>query len=183
MQYQEESFTGKNGVLYLLRSPQAQDAPKLISYLKQSAMETEHGISYPEELNFSTQEEEDFIHKFACDKGGIMISAFEGDNLIGNASLFAVLDKKKTCHRATFGIALLKTAWGQGLGRKIVSELIHFAANADYEQIELEVVSDNLPAISLYQQLGFTVYGERPHSFKLKSGKYSDELLMILKLR
>ncbi len=182
MQYPEQSFIGKNGTLYLLRSPRTQDAPKLISYLKQSAQETEHGISYPEELDFSIREEEDFIHKFAQDRTGIMISAFEGDTLVGNASLSAVLDKKKTRHRATFGIAILKDAWNQGLGNKILSELIAFAANTGYEQIELEVVSDNQPAVRLYQKLGFVVYGERPHSFKLKSGKYSDELLMVLKL-
>lgn len=110
MQYQETSFTGKNGTSYTLRSPQAQDAPKLIAYLKQSALETEYGISYPEELDFTIQEEEDFIRKFAQNKSSIMISAFVGDTLVGNASLFAVLDKKKTCHRATFGIAILKTA-------------------------------------------------------------------------
>ncbi len=183
MQYQPQTFIGKNGTLYTLRSPQAQDASKLLSYLKQSAHETEYGISYPEELNFSLQEEEDFIRKFVQDKTCIMISVFEGDTLVGNASLFAVLDKKKTRHRATFGIAILKTAWGQGLGYQILSALIEFAANAGYEQIELEVASDNLPAISLYRKLGFTVYGERPRSFKLNSGKYSDELLMILKLR
>ena len=173
MQYQPQTFIGKNGTLYTLRSPQAQDASKLLSYLKQSAHETEYGISYPE----------DFIRKFVQDKTCIMISVFEGDTLVGNASLFAVLDKKKTRHRATFGIAILKTAWGQGLGYQILSALIEFAANAGYEQIELEVASDNLPAISLYRKLGFTVYGERPRSFKLNSGKYSDELLMILKLR
>lgn len=183
MQYQAKTFIGRNGTLYTLRSPQAQDAPKLLSYLKQSALETEHGISYPEELDFSVQEEEDFIRKFVQDKTGIMISAFEGDTLVGNASLFAVLDKKKTRHRATFGIAILKAAWGQGLGYQILSELITFAAGAGYEQVELEVVSDNLPAISLYQKLGFTVYGQRPRSFKLNNGNYSDELLMLLKLR
>ena len=52
-----------------------------------------------------------------------MISAFDGDRLVGNASLSCVMDRKKTLHRATFGIAILKSDWGQGLGKKILSEL------------------------------------------------------------
>lgn len=183
MFYKEEKFIGKNQKEYILRSPQATDAEKLINYLKTSAEETEHGISYPEELNFTIKEEEDFISHFAEDSGSIMISVFDEDTLVGNASLTCVLDKKKTRHRASFGIAILKTAWGQGLGYKVLSELIGFARDAGYEQVELEVVASNLPAINLYKKLGFTVYGERPRAFKLKSGKYSDQLLMALVLR
>lgn len=183
MFYKEERFIGKNQKEYILRSPQAADAGKLIEYLKTSAEETEHGISYPEEMNFTVKEEEDFVAQYARDPGSIMISVFDGDDLVGNASLTCVLDKKKTRHRATFGIAILKTAWGQGLGYKVLSELIQFARDAGYEQIELEVVASNLPAINLYKKSGFTVYGERPRAFKLKSGKYSDQLLMALALR
>ena len=38
-------------------------------------------------------------------------------------------------------------------------------------------------AVTLYEKLGFTVYGHRPNSFKLKSGAYADELLMVLNLK
>lgn len=183
MLYEQEEFIGKNGKKYILKSPQIGDAEKLIHYLKQSAEETEHGISYPEELNFTIKEEEDFVAKFLEDDTSIMISVFEGETLVGNASLTCVLDKKKTRHRATFGIAILKSAWGQGLGYKVMSELITFSKKAGYEQIELETVTTNTSAVSLYKKLGFIVYGERPQAFKLKNGNYSDELLMVLSLK
>ena len=183
MRYKEETFLGTNNKTYTLRSPDAADAGKMIAYLKTSAEETEYGLSYPEEMDFSIQDEEDFINNFAANQGSIMISAFDGDALVGNASLSCVFDKKKTKHRATFGIAILKCAWGQGLGYKILSELISFAKQAGYEQLELEVVSTNASAVSLYQKLGFEVYGERPRSFKLKNGAYSNELLMALTLK
>ena len=63
------------------------------------------------------------------------------------------------------------------------SGLTAFSREAGYEQIELEVVSSNTPAINLYKKLGFSVYGERPRSFRLKDGNYSDELLMVLALK
>ena len=178
----QETYVGKNGTSYTLRSPELADAEKMIAYLKATAEETEYGLSYPEELNFTIKDEEDFIAHYASDKGSIMISAFDGDRLVGNASLSCVMDRKKTLHRATFGIAILKSDWGQGLGKKILSELIDFAKQAGYEALELEVTSSNTSAINLYKDLGFVVYGERSRSLKLKSGAYYGELLMMLYL-
>ncbi len=182
MLYQKEEFTGKNGTCYTLRSPELADAEQMIAYLKATAAETEFGLSYPEELNFTVKDEEDFISNYSEDKGSIMISAFDGDRLVGNASLSCVMERKKTLHRATFGIAMLKSEWGQGLGRKILSELIVFAKQAGYELLELEVAANNTTAVNLYKKMGFVVYGERPRSLKLKSGDYYDELLMVLDL-
>ena len=182
MLHTQEIFIGKNGTSYTLRSPELADAEKMIAYLKATAEETEYGLSYPEELNFTIKDEEDFIAHYASDKGSIMISAFDGDRLVGNASLSCVMDRKKTLHRATFGIAILKSDWGQGLGKKILSELIDFAKQAGYETLELEVASNNTSAINLYKDLGFVVYGERSRSLKLKSGAYYGELLMALYL-
>lgn len=182
MLYREETFIGKNDAVYTLRSPAPADAEQMLVYLKTTAEETEYGLSYPEEMNFTVKDEADFIRGFAESKGSLMISAFDEGVLVGNALLSGVFDKKKAMHRATFSIALLKCAWGQGLGQKMLSELIGFAKRAGYEQLELEVVSTNMPAISLYKKLGFVVYGERPRSFKLKNGTYSNELLMVLDL-
>lgn len=183
MLFPEEEFTGKNGKSYILRSPRIADAENMIAYLKATAEETEFGLSYPEEMNFTIEDEENFIHSYSEDKGSIMITAFDGERIVGNASLCSEMDRKKTLHRATFGIAILKSDWGQGLGKKILTELITFAKQAGYEQLELEVASCNTAAVSLYKKLGFVVYGERPHSFKLKDGQYYDELLMVLDLK
>lgn len=183
MLFPEEKFIGKNGICYTLRSPELADAELMIAYLKATAQETEYGLSYPEELNFTVQDEEDFISHYSSDNGSIMITAFDGGRLVGNASLTCVMDRKKTLHRATFGIAILKSEWGQGLGKKILTELIAFAKQAGYELLELEVASTNTSAINLYKKLGFVVYGERSHSLKLKSGNYYGELLMVLNLK
>ena len=73
MVFRKEEFIGKNGVLYTLRSPELDDAEKMIRYLKSTASETEYGLSYPEELNFSVKDEEDFIavasYGFHCGDG------------------------------------------------------------------------------------------------------------------
>jgi ribosomal protein S18 acetylase RimI-like enzyme len=182
MKYTSKAFIGKNGTEYTLRNPEITDAAAMITYLKTTAAETEFGLSYPDELDFTVADEEAFITHYAEDPGSIMITAFSGVELVGNASLSCVMDRYKTRHRATFGMAILKDHWGQGLGRKILSELILFAKSAGYEQLELEVAAENHTAVSLYKSLGFVIYGERKHSLKRKTGGYSDEYLMILEL-
>ena len=182
MLFPQEEFLGKNGICYTLRSPNNEDARQMLDYLKTSAGETDYGLSYPEEMTFSIEEEESFIAHYSTDPGSLMISAFAGERLVGNANLSCVMDRQKTLHRATFGIAILRSEWGQGLGKKIVSELIQAAKQAGYEVLELEVSSANTPAINLYKQLGFSIYGERPRSLKRKDGSYYSELLMMLDL-
>lgn len=48
-------INGRDGKQYILRSPKTLDAEKMINYLKTIAKETEYGVSYPEELDFSTK--------------------------------------------------------------------------------------------------------------------------------
>lgn len=183
MIFQKEAFVGKDGRTYLFRSPEPADAEKMIRHLKAAARETDFGLSYPEEMNFTIQDGEKFISGYAGDPLSVMIAVFDGEDLVGYGYLSSVLDQKKAVHRASFGIALLKKAWGRGLGWRLTSALIDFAREAGYEQVELEVASTNVRAVSLYQKSGFVTYGERPHSLKLKDGSYFDELLMVLNLK
>ena len=182
MVYAAAKFTGKNGKEYILRSPQEQDAEKLLAYLKQVAAETEFLLSSPEEIDFTVSDEEGFIRHYSEDQSSLLISAFDGEKIVGNASLCCVMNKRKTRHRAALGMAVLKSEWGQGIGRKMLTELITFAKQAGYEMLELEVADNNTAAISLYQKSGFTVCGQRPKAFKLKNGESCGELLMIRSL-
>ena len=50
------------------------------------------------------------------------------------------------------------------------------------EQAELEVVSTNNPAISLYWKLGFAATGTMPQALKYQDGSYADLLFMLKNL-
>ncbi|MDO5089733.1 MAG: hypothetical protein Q4D53_08100 [Leptotrichiaceae bacterium] len=47
-----------------------------------------------------------------------------------------------------------------------------------YEQIELEVYSDNHRALSLYKKFGFKKWGCIPNGYKLKDGTYNNCIKM-----
>ena len=54
-----------------------------------------------------------------------------------------------------YGVAVVQSAKGRGIGRTLVSTLIHRLEDADINRVYLEVRADNTPAMSLYQSLGF----------------------------
>lgn len=69
--------------------------------------------------------------------------------------------------------------------QQIASQLIAYAQNlisthTHLEQLHLKVMSTNLPAIRLYQKLGFKHFATRPHAIKTSTGTYLDELLLCL---
>mgnify|MGYP002734646855 CR=1 FL=1 len=59
-----------------------------------------------------------------------------------------------------------------------MSSLIEFARSAGYEQINLNVASDNESAICLYERLGFQTTGKEIHAMKHADGDYSDFIFM-----
>lgn len=53
-----------------------------------------------------------------------------------------------------------------------IQALISAAGEHGFEQLELEVVTENRRAISLYQKMGFRICGTLPDNMKYKDGTY-----------
>lgn len=168
-----------NGKECVLRSPVIEDAEELIKYLKQISLETDFLTRYPEEVSIALEEEEKFIERLNNSFNNVMISAFIDDKLVGSASINPIGEKIRVLHRATFGIAIIKEAWNLGIGTALITEILDCANKASYEQIELEVVTQNRRAIKLYEKFGFKTYGTRENAFKFKDGSYSSDYLMM----
>ena len=59
---------------------------------------------------------------------------------------------------------------------------IECAKEAGYTQLELDVVSDNASAISLYKKVGFVEYGRNPKGFNSRISGYQELIYMKLDL-
>ena len=70
----------------------------------------------------------------------------------------------------------------QGLAREILLASFHFLKENGIQTLRLEVDVTNLPAIYLYQKLGFQNYGQRPNYYKSALGILTDAKLMQKKL-
>jgi putative acetyltransferase len=97
--------------------------------------------------------------------------------LIGRVSVGRIEQPNRE-HVATLGITVGCGFRGMGVGRALMARAHSWVSEKPWlERIELEAVSENLPAIRLYESFGFETEGVRRKAMK-KNGRYFDLLLM-----
>ena len=72
-------------------------------------------------------------------------------------------------HVGKLGMWVLPEYRGKGVGRELLVHTLSEAKKFGLEKVELQVYSDNQPAISLYKSVGFVQEGERTKVRKLNS--------------
>lgn len=78
-----------------------------------------------------------------------------------------------------FNIAVDPAFQRRGYGRQLLQHLIDELIKRDVLTLWLEVRASNLPAIALYEQLGFNQVSRRPNYYPTASGR-EDAILMAL---
>lgn len=165
----------------LLRTAQESDAALLLQYLKTVNAETPFLSQEPEEITLSEEEERRFIRHQRESDACLMLLGFLDGAYIGACSLTG-LSRLRYRHRAEVAIALYQRYTGRGLGAAMLGRLCEIAREQGFEQLELEVVAGNLPAIALYKKLGFAVFGSFPNNIKYPDGRYADAYWMMKQL-
>ena len=120
-------FRMKDGREAVLRSPREEDIQSTIDYLGKSAGETEFILRYPEECGKYTPELEKAVfaqkNESPCDA---MIMAVVDGRVVGSCEIH-LYTGLKTRHRANVAIALLRDYWNQGIGTRMLEEMIRMA--------------------------------------------------------
>ncbi len=178
----EQRITLKNGKKAWLRNGDAPDGNAVFDIFNATHAETDYLLSYPDENSFDPEQEAHFLEEKTKSPNEIEIIAFIDGKIAGMAGIGAVGTKYKVKHRAEFGISILKEYWGLGLGRALTEACIQCARDAGYVQMELNVVSENKRAMSLYQNLGFAEYGRNPKGFLSRMSGFQELIYMLLEL-
>lgn len=173
----------RDGRICVMRNACEDDAWELIEYLKTTAGETDFLLSNPEEIKLTVEQETAFIKRIKDSKKDLMVLAKVDGELAGTCSAFAVGNRERYGHRCSIAIALYQKYWGAGIGRILLNAVLEAAKECGYEQAELEVVTANERAVSLYKSLGFEICGTKKHGMKYKDGSYGDEFLMMKSLK
>lgn len=106
------------------------------------------------------------------------VTALAGDTVIGFCDILPNSAVGFT-HVARLGMAVRAEWRRQGIGRQLLSACLAHAKNAGIEKVELEVFSDNLRAITMYESFGFSREGVKVRGRKLDE-RYQDVVLMAL---
>lgn len=163
----------------IIRKATSADAAEMLEYLKKLGGESDNLTFGAEGLGIDTEAEAEFLGGRADSYDCVSFVAVRDSRIVGEAGLDRL--RSRMSHRGSFGIGVLKEAWGCGIGSALTEHIISFARDNGFEQIELEVRRDNIRAIRLYEKYGFKKIGEFPRFFKI-DGEYVDFDLMILYL-
>ncbi len=157
----------------------AKDAAAMIEYLKQIGGETDNLTFGSEGLPITLEAEEAYIKQRENSCNDIMLVAKVNGKIVGDASLSRL--PRRMSHRGDLGVAVVKEYWNQGIGSQLMSKILDFAKENSFEIIDLQVRSDNLRAIHLYERYGFQKIGIHPAFFKINN-EYVSFDYMCLKL-
>lgn len=108
----------------------------------------------------------------------IVLVAETGEQVMGIAGLHPIGPNLRRRHVMSLGITVAGHAQGQGVGKRLMEALMHYADQwGQVLRIELTVFSDNERAIALYRRFGFVQEGLH-RAYALRDGAYADVLSM-----
>lgn len=162
-----------------IRSAVALDAESLCRHRYITSGETYFMARYPEECQYDMDQVRKDLTSIEEHPRNFMVTAFDGDQVIGDLGVRQIFSHMKYLHRAYMGISIQKAYCNLGLGRTLLEIAIAQTAQNGFEQLELGTFSDNLRALHLYEKYGFVRYGIQPRAFKLKDGTDRDEVIMV----
>ena len=163
-----------------IREALVKDAEQIIAYTKIVGGETENLTFGDSGFPVTLEQEENYLKSVHDDKTSVHLVACENGEIIGDGSLRGL--PRRMCHRAEVGLTVKRKYWNQGVGSALMEELIKYARENGIEILNLDVRSDNVNAIHLYEKVGFKHIGTSPAYFKI-DGNYVDFELMYLDLR
>lgn len=109
-----------------------------------------------------------------------VLGAFMDRQLVGMVGFFRRRGEKIRHRGGIWGVYVSEECRGKGVGRALLAELIGLVQLLPgIEQVALAVSSQNAPAKSLYESLGFEVYGCERRALKI-GDECVDEELMVL---
>lgn len=155
------------------------DAESLVNYCNQVAGESDFLTFGNDEFGVTVEEEEYFLKCAEDSKFNLSLIAVIDNNIVGHLN-FRGNHRNRLAHVGEFGLSVLKTHWGKGIGKKLVENLIIWAKkNNVIKKINLQVLENNFKAISLYEKMGFKVEGRLTKNFYLNN-KFYDSICMGL---
>lgn len=99
------------------------------------------------------------------------------ERAVGNISLWQP-PAPRLRHTGTLGMMVHPGYWGMGIGRRLMAAILDLADNwLNLRRVDLDVHTDNVPAIKLYESCSFAIEGTR-RLFSYGDGRWADAHFM-----
>lgn len=135
-----------------IRLPEATEAQALLTLMDQLQQESDTFSLADAAEPLSAAQEADQLVQIQQSTRHLLLVASVGPQLIGVCSVAPTPQGNV----GELGVAVAKAYWHVGIGTALVDEALYWLETAsDLQAIGLEVQTRNVPAVKLYQKLGF----------------------------
>lgn len=172
----------KNGQSVIIREPKIEDAEAIISVISRADTETLFLARNPGEFGTSIEKEKSIIEDVLKSQDSTWFVAEYDEKVVGQCSVGLVRGYQRYRHRAEVAFVLVKEFCDMGIGGKMMLECIKWCEEHHVTQIELDVVTKNDRALTMYKNFGFEIVGTLPNALKYGDGTYADEYKMVKRL-
>jgi L-phenylalanine/L-methionine N-acetyltransferase len=106
-----------------------------------------------------------------------LLACVEGE-VVGHLGLHTNPLRPRRRHIGEFGMSVRDDWQGQGIGTALLQAAVDLADRwLNLERLELQVYTDNAPAVALYQKFGFEIEGTL-RRMAFRDGEYVDAYMM-----
>lgn len=154
-------------------------AQDIINFVKATSAETANLITTPDEFNITLEQEIKHIQNQIDSRLSNMIIAMIDNEIVGLCGLHGRDGRVRISHISSLGITVSKKHWGKGVGLALMKAQIEYCKKHKIAKINLEVRTDNIPAVNLYKKCGFVIEGTNRRSM-LINDVYVDTFYMGL---
>ena len=110
--------------------------------------------------------------------GSYQLAACAGSEVVGQLGVDTFPNHPRRRHAAEIGMAVADDWQGKGVGSALMQAAVDLAEKwLNISRLELEVYTDNEPAVRLYKKFGFVIEGTLVR-FAYRDGKYVDAYTM-----
>lgn len=165
---------------FMIEQAKPQDAALLLDYTRAIGGETDNLSFGAEDIHIHVEEKAKQLAEQENSRDTVLFIARANGEIIGDASLNRL--PRRMNHRGEFGIAVRKAWWSCGVASALMQEILKFAEANGFEQLNLEVRSDNTRAIRLYEKFGFQKLCTFPAFFKINGQDIDFDLMTLFVL-
>ncbi len=155
------------------------DAEAIIKFLNAVGGETNFLTFGKNEFHVSIEEEKELITECLEKQKKLMLVAKIRKNIVGQLFMDRSA-KARLEHIGNFGISIAKPYWGKGIAEKMLEILIKWASLGGIARLELQVLTENERAISLYKKFGFEIEGTIRRAHKITNNFYDAHIMSLL---